>query len=395
MSETANYVNYVAVGFGSERGNFFEARRGGGVIPGARETGRAPFAGAAQGAVASRELGRRGPAVQGTATSAARGEIFAPAQRRSLQVAARSGDDAHTCLLSAPPPLLPPAFGDSSSRPPDLSGLLRAPPEASRVLANEEPSHRPACGSGVHGWRAPRTPGKLARRTRAPGVASPTCAGSRGRLQAVVADAFDGAGKGKGKGKSRVVDVGAQRSVDGLVCAGKDNDKDKGRVVDIGPASLLPRVCGGRDPATDTVRIDLPLDAAGPARAGQEPPVPECEPAPAAAEQAASREAELAERGRREREEALAAQERRAQVQAFLRAEGFADVGAPRRRLLRKSYPLHRAAELGSGQMVEHLLAEGADPSQKNSSGLTAAQVASRKDRGGSHGSALRALGGA
>jgi len=202
------------------------------------------------------------------------------------------------------------------------------------------------------------------------------------------------------------------------------------------------RVCGGRDPATDTVRIDLPLDAADPARAGQEPPVPECEPAPAAAEQegderrraeeeeerrraeeeeelrraeedrrrlarleeeeeararaeAASREAELAERGRREREEALAAQERRAQVQAFLRAEGFADVGAPRRRLLRKSYPLHRAAELGSGQMVEHLLAEGADPSQKNSSGLTAAQVASRKDRGGSHGSALRALGGA
>jgi len=218
------------------------------------------------------------------------------------------------------------------------------------------------------------------------------------------------------------------------------------------------RVCGGRDPATDTVRIDLPLGLAGPAPAGHESPGAERELDRAAAEQEeqeaqrraeederrraeeeeeelrraelrraeeederrraelrraeeeeerrrlarleeeearARTEAELAERERRERAEALAAQERRAQVGAFLKAEGFAGVSAPRRRLLQKSYPLHRAAELGNGQMVEYLLAEGADPSQKNSSGLTAAQVATKKNRGGSHGGALRALGGA
>ncbi|CAK0894940.1 unnamed protein product [Prorocentrum cordatum] len=201
------------------------------------------------------------------------------------------------------------------------------------------------------------------------------------------------------------------------------------------------RVCGGRDPATDTVRIDLPLGLAGPAPAGHESPGAERELDRAAAEQEEQEaqrraeederrraeeeeeerrraelrraeeeeeeeerrrlarleeeQAELAERERRERAEALAAQERRAQVGAFLKAEGFAGVSAPRRRLLQKSYPLHRAAELGNGQMVEYLLAEGADPSQKNSSGLTAAQVATKKNRGGSHGGALRALGGA
>jgi len=211
------------------------------------------------------------------------------------------------------------------------------------------------------------------------------------------------------------------------------------------------RICGGRDPATDTVRIDLPLGAAGPAPAGPEPPGAERAAAEQEEQEAQRRaeederrraeeeeeelrraelrraeeederrraelrraeeeeeeeerrrlarleeeQAELAERERRERAEALAAQERRAQVGAFLKAEGFAGVSAPRRRLLQKSYPLHRAAELGNGQMVEYLLAEGADPSQKNSSGLTAAQVATKKNRGDSHGGALRALGGA
>ncbi|CAK0836517.1 unnamed protein product [Prorocentrum cordatum] len=116
------------------------------------------------------------------------------------------------------------------------------------------------------------------------------------------------------------------------------------------------RVCGARDPATDTVRIGLPLGAAESAQARQESPGAEREPVAAAAEQAEQ--------------------------------EGA------RRRLLRRSYPLHRAAELGSGQM-EYLLAEGADPSQKNSSGLTAAQVATKKNRGDSHAAALRALGGA
>jgi len=44
---------------------------------------------------------------------------------------------------------------------------------------------------------------------------------------------------------------------------------------------------------------------------------------------------------------------------------------------------------------LEYLIAEGADPTQKNSSGKTAAEVAAKKDKRGSHGGVLRALGGA
>jgi ankyrin repeat protein len=63
--------------------------------------------------------------------------------------------------------------------------------------------------------------------------------------------------------------------------------------------------------------------------------------------------------------------------------------------MLRTTYPLHRAAELGDEKMVESLLAEGADPAQKNSSGKTAVQVANGKNKKGSHSGAMRVLGGA
>jgi len=109
-------------------------------------------------------------------------------------------------------------------------------------------------------------------------------------------------------------------------------------------------------------------------------------------------EAELAERQRRERqeeEERRLRQERRAQVDAFLKTERFAGVSSAKRRMMKTTYPLHRAAETGNSKMVEYLLAEGADPAQVDSSGRTAAQVAARKNKRGSHGGALTALGGA
>jgi len=57
------------------------------------------------------------------------------------------------------------------------------------------------------------------------------------------------------------------------------------------------------------------------------------------------------------------------------------------------TYPLHQAAELGNEQIVEYLLQEGAQVNQMNSSKLTAAQVAKKKDKGGSHADVLRLLG--
>lgn len=101
-----------------------------------------------------------------------------------------------------------------------------------------------------------------------------------------------------------------------------------------------------------------------------------------------------AEQQRLEQEEAER-QARAAQVSEFLKAQGFASVNAGKRKMLRTTYPLHRAAELGDEKMVESLLAEGADPAQKNSSGKTAVQVANGKNKKGSHSGAMRVLGGA
>lgn len=66
-------------------------------------------------------------------------------------------------------------------------------------------------------------------------------------------------------------------------------------------------------------------------------------------------------------------------VAAFLSANGFSAVGAGRRRLMKTSYPLHLAAERGDARMVELLLAAGADPEQKDSSGRLPADIARKR----------------
>lgn len=188
------------------------------------------------------------------------------------------------------------------------------------------------------------------------------------------------------------------------------------------------QTCSGRDRSSDTVRVSLSDAAAQEALRAEEDlrderdasetvenEEPEQEEQLRAAEEIARRQAEeerlraeaealaqqeaadLAARQQREREEEeqTLRQERRAQVDAFLKAERFAGVGSARKRMLKTTYPLHRAAEMGNGKMVEYLLAEGADPTQVDSSGRTAAQVAERKNKRGSHGGALTAFGGA
>merc|ERR550525_900673 len=93
------------------------------------------------------------------------------------------------------------------------------------------------------------------------------------------------------------------------------------------------------------------------------------------------------------------AQERKEALERFLTRHGFAGINEPRRNGCTflgatKTYPLHCAAELGDAGVVEMLLKEGAMPSQKNSSGKTALQLAQKKGRAGSHDTVLRLLAG-
>jgi len=107
-------------------------------------------------------------------------------------------------------------------------------------------------------------------------------------------------------------------------------------------------------------------------------------------------EAERRERERLEHEQRL---KRKAALDEFYQRYGFDGVNQPRKggacQVLKTNvtYPLHRAAELGNEQLVEYLLQEGAQVNQMNSSKLTAAQVAKKKDKGGSHAEVLRLLG--
>jgi hypothetical protein len=108
------------------------------------------------------------------------------------------------------------------------------------------------------------------------------------------------------------------------------------------------------------------------------------------------REREEAERRAEEqRQEEELRQQRQAKVAAFLKSKGFADVMAPKRSMMKTTYPIIVAAEAGDKEIVEFLIQEGADPAQKNSSGKTAIDIAAKKNKKSSHEGVLRALGGA
>mmetsp|Transcript_41672 Transcript_41672/g.89470 ORF Transcript_41672/g.89470 Transcript_41672/m.89470 type:complete len:380 (-) Transcript_41672:90-1229(-) len=72
----------------------------------------------------------------------------------------------------------------------------------------------------------------------------------------------------------------------------------------------------------------------------------------------------------------LEAKHRKSVVHRFLTDHGFHGVNESKRNMVNITFPLHRAAKLGDGQMVEFLLKEGADLNQKNSKGHTALEVA-------------------
>jgi len=106
---------------------------------------------------------------------------------------------------------------------------------------------------------------------------------------------------------------------------------------------------------------------------------------------------------RREEAERLAREqelrERHDALDLFYKQHGFLGANEPRRSgcgvwAATTTYPLHCAAELADARIAEMLLKEGAMTAQKNSSGKTAAQVAQKKNKGGSHDDVLRVLGG-
>lgn len=107
-------------------------------------------------------------------------------------------------------------------------------------------------------------------------------------------------------------------------------------------------------------------------------------------------ETERAESARRAEAKRLAEeqQRRKTALDAFLVEHGFTGVGIAKRTMMKTTYPIHVAAEIGNAEITEMLLKEGANPMQKNSAGKTAAQVAKRNDRDGSHAGVLLLLGG-
>lgn len=72
-------------------------------------------------------------------------------------------------------------------------------------------------------------------------------------------------------------------------------------------------------------------------------------------------------------------------MRLFLDDENFANVNHERKRLFRRSYPLHVAAKKGLSEIVSTLLEAGADPHRTDSAGRTPEEVAERYNKGGSH----------
>lgn len=83
---------------------------------------------------------------------------------------------------------------------------------------------------------------------------------------------------------------------------------------------------------------------------------------------------------------------RKEAVAEFLDENGFSGVRTAKRTMIKTTFPLQLAAELGDNELVLLLLEEGADPLQRDSKGKTAAQCAQRKDKNGSHAAVLHTL---
>jgi len=94
------------------------------------------------------------------------------------------------------------------------------------------------------------------------------------------------------------------------------------------------------------------------------------------------------EREQRRKEE----QEDQQKIEAFLKKNKFSDIHDRQKTLFKAWYPLHCAVSKNDTDMVQLLLAAGASPLEKNSSGLTPLALAQKLDRKGSHAQTLKLL---
>jgi len=79
-------------------------------------------------------------------------------------------------------------------------------------------------------------------------------------------------------------------------------------------------------------------------------------------------------------------------VLSFLLRHGYESVNSKKRRLLKSSYPLHRAVKRNDPEMIQLLLTWGADSTQVDSSKRTPLEYAQHRDRRGSHEEVLSLL---
>lgn len=110
-----------------------------------------------------------------------------------------------------------------------------------------------------------------------------------------------------------------------------------------------------------------------------------------------------AERNREEREKEAAREEEEREKHAlflqdketlenFLTSRGYSSVNSKRTKMLKSKYPLHSAVKDHSLKLVELLLSTGADPTSKNSAGLSPAHLAMKLNVQGSYDDIIRAL---
>lgn len=99
----------------------------------------------------------------------------------------------------------------------------------------------------------------------------------------------------------------------------------------------------------------------------------------------AEEEASFRERLEKKREERRRASEDQAKVEEFLRKHKFSHVNEKQSKMMRKFFPLHVACASGDCEMVQLLLAAGANRNVKNSSGKTPYDVARLANKHGSH----------
>jgi len=85
-------------------------------------------------------------------------------------------------------------------------------------------------------------------------------------------------------------------------------------------------------------------------------------------------------------------QEEQQKIEAFLKKNKFDDVNFYKKTFFKAFYPLHCAVSQNDSEMVQLLLATGARPLTKNSSGLTPLALAQKLDKKGSHAQILKLL---